>query len=97
MRALAQPLGIGAATLTAGVDGFAHGGIVGDNAKVEKTLTLQKTKHQAAADLAYWLSRPMAERIAAVEVLRLQAFAHTPNDAEQRLQRVCRVTQRQRR
>jgi hypothetical protein len=61
---------------------------------VDKTLTLQKTKNQAAADLAYWLSRPMAERIAAVEVLRREAFANTFADAEQRLQRVCRVAQR---
>jgi hypothetical protein len=52
---------------------------------------------QAAADLAFWRSRPVAERLAAVELLRLQAFgiANT-EDAEPRLQRVCRVAQRAR-
>ena len=52
---------------------------------------------QAAADLAYWLSKTMAERVAAVEVLRQQAFGtRVSGDAEQRFQRVCRVAQRQR-
>lgn len=42
-----------------------------------------KRSDEAAADLAYWLSRPMAERIAAVEVLRQQAFGgKAPHDAE---------------
>jgi hypothetical protein len=43
------------------------------------------TLHEAnddVHDLAYWLSRPVAERVAAVEALPL---------AEQRLQRVYRV------
>jgi hypothetical protein len=64
---------------------------------MERVVNKMPRGTQAAADLAYWLSRPMAERIAAVEVLRQQAFgAKAPGDAEQRLQRVCRVTQRQR-
>ncbi|MBE7418797.1 MAG: hypothetical protein HS128_13845 [Ideonella sp.] len=51
---------------------------------------------QQAADLAYWLSRPMAERIAAVEALRAQHHATDgAADAEPRLQRVCRVARRQ--
>ena len=50
---------------------------------------------QAKADLAFWLSRPMAERIAAVEMLRQQALdGPMRGHAEQRLQRVCRVAQR---
>jgi hypothetical protein len=40
-------------------------------------------------DLAYWLSRPAAERI---EALRLQYLAMKP-DADFRLQRVCRIAQ----
>jgi hypothetical protein len=53
---------------------------------------------QTAADLTYWLARPMAERLAAVEALRQQARGtSSTEDAEPRLQRVCRVTQRLRR
>lgn len=64
---------------------------------MEPVINKVKRSDEAAADLAYWLSRPMAERIAAVEVLRQQAFGgKAPHDAEQRLQRVCRITQRQR-
>jgi hypothetical protein len=56
-------------------------------------------KHsEAAADLAFWLSRPMAERIAAVEALRQANRAPDEStDAEPRLQRVCRVAQRAKR
>jgi hypothetical protein len=50
------------------------------------------TLHAKSNDRAYWLSRPMAERIAAVETLRRQNAAGRP-DVEQRLQKVCRVTQ----
>jgi hypothetical protein len=50
------------------------------------------TLHAKSNDLAYWLSRPMAERIAAVELLRQRHDAGRPN-AGQGLQRVCRVTQ----
>ncbi len=46
-------------------------------------------------DLAYWLSRPVSERLEAVELLR-QAQIDTLPHAEQRFQRVCRVIQRQR-
>ena len=59
--------------------------------------TIQRIQkgHQQTADLAYWLSQPMAERMAAVEALRSQApMAGDLPDAEPRLQRVCRVTQR---
>jgi hypothetical protein len=53
---------------------------------------------QAAADLAFWLSLPTAERIAAVEALRQQAMRDkVPDAAEQRLQRACRVVKRPRR
>jgi hypothetical protein len=47
--------------------------------------------HEKSQDRAYWLSRPMAERIAAVEILRQQLWGQV--HIEQGLQRVCRVTQ----
>jgi hypothetical protein len=59
--------------------------------------TIARTSLKAACrDRAYWLTRSVEERIAAVEELRVQALAGKP-DAEQRLQRVCRVTQLHRR
>jgi hypothetical protein len=45
--------------------------------------------NEAGSDREYWLSRPVAERLLAIEMLRLQYMKAT--HAEQRLQRVCRV------
>jgi hypothetical protein len=69
---------------------------VNDNRDMEHVVNLVRLHRQQADDLAYWLSRPMAERIAAVEALRTQSVdpART-TDAEPRLQRVCRVARRQ--
>jgi hypothetical protein len=65
---------------------------------MQRTLKVVPRKAQAKQDLEFWLSRPMAERIAAVETLRQEAFAADPSlDADPRLQRVCRVTRRTRR
>jgi hypothetical protein len=63
---------------------------------MDRTVTRVSLRQQGAADLSYWLSRPMAERIAAVEWLRQQVSATQPElgDAQQRLQRVCRVARR---
>ncbi len=60
-----------------------------------RVLKITDRKRQAAEDLAYWRSRPAAERLGAVEQLRLQheGLAENP-DAQPRLQRVCRVAQR---
>jgi hypothetical protein len=60
-----------------------------------RTLKITTRQRQAAEDLTYWRSRPAAERVAAVELLRLQheGLAEHP-DAQPRLQRVCRVAQR---
>jgi hypothetical protein len=44
---------------------------------------------QIREDLNYWLSRPPAERIAAVEQLRAQVYG-----SSQRLQRVVRIIKR---
>jgi hypothetical protein len=62
---------------------------------MNRTVERIPIRRQAAGDLAYWLARPMAERIAAVEALRTQAEQAPAPDAEPRLQRVCRVAQRQ--
>jgi hypothetical protein len=65
---------------------------------MERVIHKMRRGGSAAADLAFWLSRPMSERIAAVEVLRQQTFGvRNSADVEQGLQRVCRIAQRPRR
>jgi hypothetical protein len=77
----------------------------GDNQRMERVITRAPRHSQQARDLQWWLSRTMAERLAAVEALRREALlsgsmidteAQAP-DAEPRLQRICRVVARQRR
>lgn len=46
--------------------------------------------HEQSKDYEYWLSRPVGERIDAVELLRNQ-YIKFRKDVEPRLQRVCRV------
>ena len=46
------------------------------------------------SDVAYWLSRPPAERLAAVETLRRRYYGWTDDESIPRLQRVCRVVDR---
>jgi hypothetical protein len=42
---------------------------------IEKILTVKSSEYDSAADdLAYWLSRPPDERLAAVELLRHRVF-----------------------
>ena len=57
---------------------------------------VRTTLHGLDGTLRYWRSRTPAERIAAVEELRRRHMGLAPDDAEPRLQRVCRVAQRQR-
>jgi hypothetical protein len=66
-----------------------------DNHAMDRLMERVPQRQQRERDLAFWLSRTMAERIAAVEALRAQAFtpAQSP-DAEPRPQRVCRVARR---
>ena len=45
--------------------------------------------HEQPNDYEYWLSRPVSERINAIEILRNQYIKF--RDVEPRLQRVCRV------
>lgn len=58
---------------------------------MEKTIK-RTTLKGSQSDREYWRSRSPQERLDAVEILRQQYFALRPN-VEQRLQRVCRVTQ----
>ena len=55
-----------------------------------------KTLHEKDDSLAYWLTRPVEERIAAVEALRQAYYAQVPH-VQQGFQRVCVFTQRTRR
>jgi hypothetical protein len=60
---------------------------------IEKVVRKYSLRDPAAtrADLEYWLSRPLEERIAAVEFLRRQMHGDLPP-----LQRVVRIIKRQR-
>lgn len=62
---------------------------------MERAVT-RTTLHAGNKDLQYWLAQPVEARIAALEMLRAEHIRTLP-DADQRLQRVCRVTQRARR
>jgi len=46
--------------------------------------------HKQPNDYAYWISRPVSERIDAIEMLRSQ-YIKLEKDVEPRLQRVCFV------
>ena len=59
---------------------------------IEKVVFKTTLKDQPS-DLTFWLSRSIQERFAALEFLRQQYILTLP-DAQQRLQRVCTVTQR---
>jgi hypothetical protein len=69
---------------------------------MDKVTARVDKRSQQAADLAWWRSRPVAERLAAVEVLRQQFDAAHPEPergphAEPGLQRICRIVARARR
>jgi hypothetical protein len=56
---------------------------------MKKVIRVVSLKNQPS-DYEYWLSRPVAERLDAIEALRRQYLEFTKN-VEPRLQRVCRV------
>ncbi len=64
------------------------------NRPMEKVVRRHSLKTQPR-DTEYWLSRPIAERLDAVELLR-RAWLETHPDAVQGLQRVCHVIKRKR-
>lgn len=49
---------------------------------------------EQGSDLDYWLTRPPEARVAAVEAIRREYHGWEDDDAEPRLQRVCRVLKR---
>ena len=53
----------------------------------------KKSLHDKDDSLAYWRSRPVEERIAAVEALRNAYYAQNP-PLHKTFQYVCKVTQR---
>jgi hypothetical protein len=57
-------------------------------------VALRTTLKEQPSDRDYWLSRPISERLAAVEQFRLQMYplSNPDNHAKHRLQRVYRVT-----
>ncbi len=61
-------------------------------ARVIRKTTLHEANDDVR-DLAYWLSRPVEERLAQVEALRMPVLDALPED-QHRLQRVYRVTTR---
>ena len=56
---------------------------------MEKVLKIVSL-HEQPNDYEYWISRPVSERIDAIEILRNQ-YIKFRKDVEPRLQRVCRV------
>ena len=63
---------------------------------IEKVMEIRKAPYdQTADDLAYWLSRPVSERIAAVEELRREYWGKDYAD-QPRLSRPLQVSKRQR-
>ena len=57
---------------------------------IEKVLTITSLDEDTSPqDLAYWLSRPSEERLAAVELLRERVF-----DRPQSIERVLEITER---
>jgi hypothetical protein len=56
---------------------------------MEKVLRIVSLKNQPS-DNEYWISRPITERLDAIEILRKQ-YLGFKKDVEPRLQRVCRV------
>lgn len=57
-----------------------------------KRVVARRGLEEESTDLAFWLAKSPAERVAEVEVLRLQ-MRGDDYELRQRLQRVCLVTQ----
>ncbi|MFZ1386485.1 MAG: hypothetical protein WBP46_09095 [Thiolinea sp.] len=58
---------------------------------IRKVVNITTNKNQAS-DYHYWITRPIHERLDAIEMLR-QSYLSFRTDVPQRLQRVYRVTQ----
>lgn len=58
---------------------------------MEKVLRIVSL-HEQPSDYAYWTSRPVSERIDAIEILRDQ-YIKFKKDVQPRLQRICRIVE----
>ena len=56
---------------------------------MKKVQNIVSLKDQPS-DYQYWLTRPISERLNAIEILRQQYLEFHPH-VEQRLQKVCRI------
>ena len=61
----------------------------GSYSSTVKKVVIKTSLKSQSTDVAYWLSRPPEERVAAVELLRQQAHGNV----DQRLQRIFSVAQ----
>ena len=57
-----------------------------------RRVTCVTTNQEQPSDYQYWITRPIHERLDAIELLR-QSYLSFRTDVPQRLQRVYRVTQ----
>lgn len=57
---------------------------------MEKVVTIKGLKEKSSS-FQYWQSKPVNERLAAIELLRQQYIKFKYNDVQPRLQRVCRI------
>lgn len=57
---------------------------------MEKSLKIVSL-HEQPNDYEYWISRPVSERIDAIEILRNQYIQFKKKDIEPKFQRVCRT------
>jgi hypothetical protein len=60
--------------------------------RMNRTAVLVTTHKDQASDYQYWVTRPVSERLDAIEMLR-QTNMSTDKYAPSRLQRVYRITQ----
>ena len=58
-----------------------------------KEVVNRASLHDEPDEIAYWLARPVAERVGAVEVLRQRVFGYTPA-TRTGIEREARVVQR---
>jgi hypothetical protein len=63
--------------------------------RMEKVMKIYHSKAEVPKDYEYWLTRPMSERLAALEYLR--SVAYPDYDPRGPIQRVYRVVTRERR
>ena len=57
---------------------------------MDKVVTIRSLKDKKT-DFTYWQSRPEAERLAAIEILRQQYIKYKYGNVQPRFQRVCHI------